>query len=125
MTERTPTTNPASWSTRGKFDGLTVPEAKRAIIAWLEEHGAGKGRSQYRLHDWCISRQRYWGPPIPIIYCDDHGPVPVPEQDLPVELPLIEDFTPDDSGISPLARHKEWFYAPARSAASRAGARPT
>jgi leucyl-tRNA synthetase len=65
---------------------------------------------QYRLHDWCISRQRYWGPPIPIIYCDACGPVAVPEQDLPVELPFIQDFRPDASGVSPLARHKEWYF---------------
>jgi leucyl-tRNA synthetase len=96
----------------GKFDGLTVPEAQRAITAWLEEHGAGKGVVNYRLHDWCISRQRYWGPPIPIIYCDEHGAVPVPEKDLPVLLPLIEDFRPDDTGVSPLARHKDWYHAP-------------
>ncbi len=95
-----------------RFDGLPVPEAKRAVTAWLESKGAGKGVVRYRLHDWCISRQRYWGPPIPIIYCDDHGAVPVPEKDLPVELPLIEDFAPDDSGISPLARHEEWYYVP-------------
>lgn len=66
----------------------------------------------YRLHDWCISRQRYWGPPIPIIYCDDCGPVPVPENQLPVLLPPIDDFKPDDSGVSPLARHEEWYITP-------------
>ncbi len=109
----------------GRFDGLTVPEAKRAITAWLAEKGAGKAVVNYRLHDWCISRQRYWGPPIPIIYCDEHGAVPVPEKDLPVELPIIEDFKPDDTGVSPLARHEEWYYAPVPSAASGAAARPT
>jgi leucyl-tRNA synthetase len=65
---------------------------------------------QYRLHDWCISRQRYWGPPIPIVYCDACGVVPVPESQLPVLLPLIDDFRPDDSGVSPLARHDEWYH---------------
>ena len=96
----------------GRFDGLPVPEAKVAVTRWLEEIGAGCGVVRYRLHDWCISRQRYWGPPIPIIYCDEHGAVPVPDRDLPVLLPELEDFTPDDSGISPLARHTEWYYAP-------------
>jgi leucyl-tRNA synthetase len=96
----------------GQFDGLRVPEAKQAITRWLEQSGAGKGVIQYRLHDWCISRQRYWGPPIPIIYCDEHGAVPVPEKDLPVLLPLIDDFMPDDRGVSPLARHEEWYYTP-------------
>ncbi|HXC25489.1 MAG TPA: class I tRNA ligase family protein, partial [Gemmatimonadaceae bacterium] len=67
---------------------------------------------QYRLHDWCISRQRYWGPPIPIIYCDRCGTVPVPEKQLPVVLPYVEDFRPDDSGVSPLARHEEWYRVP-------------
>ena len=95
-----------------QFDGLSVPDAKRAITAWLAEQGAGKAVVNYRLHDWCISRQRYWGPPIPIIYCDDHGAVPVPERDLPVELPIIEDFRPDDTGVSPLARHKDWYHVP-------------
>ena len=91
---------------------MAVPEGKRAITAWLAERGAGKAVVRYRLHDWCIRRQRYWGPPIPIIYCDQHGAVPVPEKDLPVVLPLIEDFTPDDTGISPLARHESWYHAP-------------
>jgi len=63
----------------------------------------------YRLHDWCISRQRYWGPPIPIIYCESCGTVPVPESDLPVELPYVEDFKPDDTGTSPLARVESWY----------------
>src|SRR6059036_209010 len=93
----------------GAFDGMPCRDAARKIVAWLAERGLATPRVQYRLHDWCISRQRYWGPPIPIIYCEQCGPVAVPEKDLPVELPLIEDFRPDDTGISPLARHKEWF----------------
>jgi leucyl-tRNA synthetase len=96
----------------GAFDGLPVHEAKRTVTEWLAEQQSAKAVVNYRLHDWCISRQRYWGPPIPIIYCDDCGAVPVPEQDLPVELPNIPDFKPDDSGISPLARHEEWYRVP-------------
>jgi leucyl-tRNA synthetase len=96
----------------GPFDGLSCREAQRRIVAWLAERGLGAPRVQYRLHDWCISRQRYWGPPIPIIYCDRCGPVGVPERDLPVLLPMIEDFRPDASGVSPLARHKEWYFVP-------------
>ncbi|HEX2717173.1 MAG TPA: class I tRNA ligase family protein, partial [Gemmatimonadaceae bacterium] len=87
-----------------------VEEAKRHIVAWLAERGAAQAVTTYRLHDWCISRQRYWGPPIPIIYCERCGTVPVPEEDLPVELPYVEDVRPDDSGISPLARHAEWYH---------------
>jgi leucyl-tRNA synthetase len=94
----------------GAFDGLPCREGGRKIVAWLAERGMATPRVQYRLHDWCISRQRYWGPPIPIIYCERCGPVGVPERDLPVELPLIEDFRPDDTGVSPLARHKEWYF---------------
>jgi leucyl-tRNA synthetase len=96
----------------GRFDGLPVDEGKRAIVSMLQERGAGRPVVNYRLHDWCISRQRYWGPPIPIIYCDKCGPVPVPEKDLPVILPYVEDFKPDDSGESPLARHKDWYHGP-------------
>jgi len=96
----------------GTFDGLPVQDAKRTVTQWLADQEHAKAVVNYRLHDWCISRQRYWGPPIPIIYCDACGAVPVPEQDLPVELPNIPDFKPDDSGISPLARHEEWYRVP-------------
>ena len=93
----------------GAFNGLTVAASKSKITAWLAERGSAQAVTNYRLHDWCVSRQRYWGPPIPIIYCDACGPQPVPEDQLPVVLPHIDDFKPDDSGISPLARHKEWY----------------
>ena len=96
----------------GPFTGLDSEAAKRAITQWLAERGVGEARVEYRLHDWCISRQRYWGPPIPIIYCDSCGIVPVPEQDLPVLLPYVENFRPDESGIAPLARVKEFYEVP-------------
>ena len=94
----------------GALDGLTVDQAKRRALGILEANA--KPVVNFRLHDWCISRQRYWGPPIPIIYCDGCGAVPVPERDLPVILPYLEDFKPDDSGVSPLARHQEWYRVP-------------
>ncbi len=96
----------------GKYDGLQVDEAKEAIVADLAAEGRAEARVTYRLHDWCISRQRYWGPPIPIIHCDHCGAVPVPDDDLPVVLPFVEDFRPDESGISPLARVREWYEVP-------------
>ncbi|MGH7654075.1 MAG: leucine--tRNA ligase [Gemmatimonadaceae bacterium] len=96
----------------GHFDDIPVEDAKRMVTDWLESKHAAKGVVNYRLHDWCISRQRYWGPPIPVIYCDACGTVPVPEKDLPVLLPNIPDFRPDDSGVSPLARHEEWYRVP-------------
>ena len=93
----------------GSFDGSSVADGKRAIIDWLVAEGLGDRRVNFRLHDWCISRQRYWGPPIPIVHCETCGPVAVPEEDLPVELPRVEDFKPDDSGVSPLARVESWY----------------
>jgi leucyl-tRNA synthetase len=93
----------------GRFDGLPWQEGARAIVEWLEERSLAESRVNYRLHDWCISRQRYWGPPIPIVHCPECGPVAVPEDELPVILPRLEDFKPDDSGVSPLARVEEWY----------------
>jgi len=104
----------------GAFDGMVCTEGARKIVAWLAERGLATARVQYRLHDWCISRQRYWGPPIPIIYCEKCGVVPVPEKDLPVELPYIEDFRPDDTGVSPLARHEEWYFVKCPQCGSQA-----
>ena len=92
-----------------QFDGLDVAEAKRDIVAWLEEKGLAEWRINYRLHDWCISRQRYWGPPIPIVHCERCGAVAVPEDQLPVILPRVDNFAPDDSGVSPLARNEDWY----------------
>jgi len=102
-------TGPGTLVNSGEFDDLGVEEGKEAVTRWLEERGLAQHRVNYRLHDWCISRQRYWGPPIPIIHCDRCGAVPVPEEDLPVILPRVEDFKPDDSGVSPLARVSEWY----------------
>ncbi len=93
----------------GEFSGSSIEDGKREITNWLNVKGHGRAIVNYRLHDWCISRQRYWGPPIPIIYCDKCGTVPVPEKDLPVELPFVEDFKPDDTGVSPLARVESWY----------------
>ena len=92
-----------------RFDGMDVAAAKRAIVEWLAQKGVAESKINYRLHDWCVSRQRYWGPPIPMIHCERDGAVPVPEADLPVILPRVEDFKPDDSGVSPLARVREWY----------------
>ena len=101
-----------AWSTPASSTACRSPRRSARSSRWLESKRRGQGAwCSYRLHDWCISRQRYWGPPIPIIYCDERGAVPVPEKDLPGRCcPLIEDFTPDDTGISPLARHEEWYH---------------
>ncbi|HEX4683663.1 MAG TPA: leucine--tRNA ligase, partial [Gemmatimonadaceae bacterium] len=106
----TETTNVQIVNSAG-FSGLGIADARPQIVEWLAAHGHARAVVNFRLHDWCISRQRYWGPPIPIIYCDKCGAVPVPEKDLPVELPFVEDFKPDDTGVSPLARVESWYRA--------------
>jgi leucyl-tRNA synthetase len=96
----------------GPFNGLMAKsEGQEAIMAYLAEKGLGQKKVVYRLRDWCVSRQRYWGPPIPVVYCPECGPVPVPEEDLPVLLPPLADFRPDGSGLSPLARSEEFVKA--------------
>jgi leucyl-tRNA synthetase len=93
----------------GFMDGLDVQAAKRAAIDWLEEHGFGQQTVNYRLRDWLISRQRYWGCPIPVVYCPDHGPVGVPEDELPILLPEDVEFLP--TGESPLRSHEGFLAA--------------
>jgi len=95
----------------GRFSGMEADAGGRAITEWLAERGLAAAEVNYRLHDWCISRQRYWGPPIPIIYCDACGPQAVPEEDLPVVLPYVEDFRPTATGVSPLARDPAFHAA--------------
>ncbi|HEU0056707.1 MAG TPA: leucine--tRNA ligase [Gaiella sp.] len=90
----------------GEFTGLTAPEGKRAITAWLDERSVGEATIGYRLRDWLLSRQRYWGCPIPVVHCDACGVVPVPDDQLPVLLPEIDDYLP--KGRSPLASAEEW-----------------
>jgi leucyl-tRNA synthetase len=90
----------------GEFDGLTPKEGFERIVHWLDLEGIGHPSVNFRLRDWLVSRQRYWGCPIPIVYCDEHGMVPVPEDQLPVVLPDVEDYQP--RGRSPLATAEDW-----------------
>ncbi|TMC49486.1 MAG: leucine--tRNA ligase [Chloroflexi bacterium] len=96
----------------GDFDGRPSDDGKPRVVEALRAQGRGEATVQYRLRDWLISRQRYWGPPIPIIHCPDDGPVPVPEDQLPVLLPEVEDYRPIGTGRSPLASAEDWVNVP-------------
>ena len=104
----TPFTGDGTATNSGLLDGLTTAEAKKRIIAWLEEKGLGAKRVNYKLRDWLFSRQRYWGEPIPIVHCAKCGIVPVPESQLPLRLPEVADFKPTGTGESPLANVLDW-----------------
>lgn len=92
----------------GQFDGTPTAEAREMIVSWLETQKLGAAKTTYKMRDWLISRQRYWGAPIPIIHCDEHGAVAVPEDQLPVILPEVKDFAPKGDGQSTLAHAADW-----------------
>ena len=93
----------------GFLDGMPVKEAIPAMISWLEEKGLGKRKVNFKLRDWVFSRQRYWGEPIPLVYCEKCGWVPIDESELPLTLPEIEHFEPGENGESPLAKAYDWI----------------
>ena len=96
----------------GLLDGLTVEAAKEKIIAWLSENGKGQPKVNYKLRDWVFSRQRYWGEPIPMVWCDKCGWQPLPETELPLLLPDVESYEPTDDGESPLSKITDWVNTP-------------
>ncbi len=104
----------------GEFNGMNSDIAKRKIVEHLNKKGIAEFKINYRLHDWCISRQRYWGPPIPMVHCDKCGILPVNENDLPVLLPETDNYLPDDSGKSPLARVESWVETKCPKCGSKA-----
>ncbi|MGM9638566.1 MAG: leucine--tRNA ligase [Butyricicoccaceae bacterium] len=93
----------------GFLNDMTVDEAKKAIVQWLKDNGKGEPKVNYKLRDWVFSRQRYWGEPIPMVYCEKCGWVPVPEEELPLRLPEVESYEPTDNGESPLAKCEDWI----------------
>ncbi|MEA5508757.1 leucine--tRNA ligase [Crocosphaera sp. UHCC 0190] len=106
-------TEPGIMVNSGEFDGMKSTEGKNAIIEYAEKHGYGKARIQYRLRDWLISRQRYWGCPIPVVHCPSCGSIAVPDANLPVKLPENVEFT--GRGASPLAKLEDWINVPCPS----------
>lgn len=93
----------------GFLNGLEVKDAKKKVIQYLEEHNIGAKKVNYKLRDWVFSRQRYWGEPIPMVHCEKCGWVPIPEEELPLQLPEVEDFEPGENGESPLAKMTDWI----------------
>ena len=91
------------------LNGLEVKDAKKTVIEYLEKNKIGTKKVNYKLRDWVFSRQRYWGEPIPMVYCEDCGWVPLDEKDLPLKLPEVEEFTPGENGESPLAKQTDWI----------------
>ena len=110
MIENLPYTEYGIMVNSDEFDGLSTEEGKEAVVKKLRRLNLGSGKVNFRLRDWLVSRQRYWGSPIPIIHCDNCGTVPVPEDQLPVELPYNVEFTPD--GESPLEKCEEFMNVP-------------
>ena len=95
-------------SNSGQFDGMTTDQAREEIVSWLKQQKLGNEKVQYKMRDWLISRQRYWGAPIPMVYCEADGTVPIPDTDLPVILPEVEDFKPKGGATSVLAEVEDW-----------------
>ncbi len=93
----------------GFIDGLSVDDAKKKMISWLEENKIGRAKVNYKLRDWVFSRQRYWGEPIPIVHCEKCGFVPIDESELPLKLPMVDSYEPTDTGESPLAKMTDWI----------------
>lgn len=91
------------------LNGLESKDAINKAIEYIEEHKLGERKVNYKLRDWVFSRQRYWGEPIPMVYCEKCGWVPIPEEELPLKLPDVEDYEPGENGESPLAKHEEWI----------------
>lgn len=94
----------------GQFDALNIKEAKTQILKFLQDKNKAQAKTNYKMQDWAFNRQRYWGEPIPVVHCKKCGPVPLKESDLPLTLPKIDDYRPNDNGDSPLSRATDWLH---------------